>query len=147
MFQPLLSLAVIAPASIILGLPISAILLSRRISESASLVPPTSAILDEENPTSNCALFRHLPKLANYLAWSLLLVLGCCKMPVRICHVPPPHEGEGSKEIELKFLVKREDLFHPSMGFTKFSRFSISLQYINCAGGKGVNRASNNWFL
>ena len=116
MSQPLLSLGVATATSLILGPSICAVLMLRRISESVGFAPPTSAMLEKENPISNCALFRHLPKLANNLAWRSL---GGIKTPVHICRVPSLHQEEGRKEMKLEFSVKREDLISPIYGGNK----------------------------
>lgn len=90
------------------------ILLLRRISDSVGLAPPTSSMIAEENPSENCALFRHLPSLSEKIAWRSLGAV--CKTPVHTCRVPslssshtsPPKKGEENEDLE--FYVKREDL-------------------------------------
>jgi hypothetical protein len=123
MLVPLLQVATASAA----GLSISAVLLLRRISASVGLAPPTSAMLLEEDPTVNCPLFRHLPNLADAVAWRSL---GAIKTPVHTCRVPViipllGQEGEVGQEGTdggtsfVEFLVKREDLISPLYGGNK----------------------------
>jgi hypothetical protein len=118
MLVPLLQVATASAA----GLSISAILLLRRISDSVGLAPPTSAMLKEEDPTANCPLFRHLPNLADAVAWRSL---GAIKTPVHTCRVPlmdqdDVQEGRHTTGTSYaEFLVKREDLISPIYGGNK----------------------------
>jgi 1-aminocyclopropane-1-carboxylate deaminase/D-cysteine desulfhydrase-like pyridoxal-dependent ACC family enzyme len=114
MIVPLLKVATASTAS----LAISAVLLLRRISDSVGLAPPTSSMLEEENPVINCPLFRHLPNLANAIAWRSL---GAVKTPVHTCRVPFLDQTKTKEDTTsyLEFLVKREDLISPIYGGNK----------------------------
>lgn len=90
------------------------VLLARRVSQSVGLAEPTHAMLRQEKPEENCALFRHFPQLVKKLAWRSL---GACrKTPVHICTLPSSPEGT---ERKLQFLVKREDLISTKYGGNK----------------------------
>jgi 1-aminocyclopropane-1-carboxylate deaminase/D-cysteine desulfhydrase-like pyridoxal-dependent ACC family enzyme len=112
MLVPLLQVATASAA----GLSISAVLLLRRISDSVGLAPPTPAMLKEEDPAMNCALFRHLPNLADAVAWRSL---GAIKTPVHTCRVPLLDGKDTTATSYAEFLVKREDLISPIYGGNK----------------------------
>jgi hypothetical protein len=81
----------------------------------SSVAPPTPSMLEDENPKSECALFRHLPDLADKLAWRSL---GAVKTtPIHKCQIPS--FASGNNNIKLEFLVKREDLISPLYGGNK----------------------------
>jgi hypothetical protein len=115
MLLPLLQVATASSA----GLAISAVLGLRRISDSVGLAPPTSTMLSEENPTVNCPLVRHLPHLADTIAWRSL---GAIQTPVHMCRIPllDCREDEDTRSSSyLEFSVKREDLISPIYGGNK----------------------------
>lgn len=84
-------------------------------------------MLAEENPSENCALFRHLPSLSEKIAWVSLGAVR--KTPVHKCRVPSlssssiPEKGEKNEDgnpsyrrhHHLEFYVKREDLISPTV--------------------------------
>ena len=95
------------------GAAITFVRLLRRISGSVGVAPPTAAMLRDEDPSRNCALFRHFPALAETLAWRSLGAQ--CPTPVHACRLPLL--GDASREVE--FLLKREDLISDRYGGNK----------------------------
>jgi hypothetical protein len=88
---PILKVVGASVAGLGLAVPLGAVALLRRVSSSVGLASPTKSMLAEENPKSECALFRHLPDLAENLAWRSL---GAMKTtPIHQCRIPSSSEG------------------------------------------------------
>jgi len=91
--------------------PAGAVSLLRRVSRSVGIAGPTAAMLAEESPRENCALFRHVPEAAERLAWRSLGATS--RTPIHRCETP----GETGDAVS--FLVKREDLISRRYGGNK----------------------------
>jgi 1-aminocyclopropane-1-carboxylate deaminase/D-cysteine desulfhydrase-like pyridoxal-dependent ACC family enzyme len=117
-FAALPVLKAVATSVIGLGVtvPVGVVAMLRRVSGSVGLAPPTKSMLADENPKSECALFRHLPDLADKLAWRSLGALKTT--PIHTCKIPSSSLS-GKQTIDLEFLVKREDLLSPLYGGNK----------------------------
>jgi hypothetical protein len=112
--------AVVAVSTVAVVGATSVVLLLRRISGSVGTEPPTTKQLEEETPTTNCVLFRHLPYLSQKLAWRSLGVKDCT--PIHICKLPANTNDtkyDTNNDMMLEFYVKREDLISTSYGGNK----------------------------
>jgi hypothetical protein len=119
---PLLKAVTTSVVGLGVAVPLGVIAMLRRVSGSVGLAPPTKSMLAEENPKSECALFRHLPDLADKLAWRSLGALKTT--PIHKCQLPSllsssSDGGGNNQKINLEFLVKREDLLSPLYGGNK----------------------------
>ena len=119
---PLLKAVTTSVVGLGVTVPVGVVALLQRVSGSVGLAPPTASMLADENPKSECALFRHVPELADKLAWRSLGALKTT--PIHKCKVPSLllSSSSGNKnnmEEDLEFLVKREDLLSPLYGGNK----------------------------
>lgn len=85
-----------------------------KISTAVGTAPPTSKMLQQEDPANRCALFRHFPQLIQKLAWRSLGAAD--ETPIHVCNLPSKHDSSAKT---LSFLVKREDLISPLYGGNK----------------------------
>lgn len=101
---------------------IATVLLLRRLSASIGVAPPTEAMVQEEESTKKCALFRHFPLLTRKLAWRSLGAID--ETPIHVCrtHYQTDDMEDDPKDKNskyLEFLVKREDLISLQYGGNK----------------------------
>jgi hypothetical protein len=116
---PLLKAVATSVVGLGVAVPVGAVAMLRRVSDSVGLAPPTASMLTDENATSECALFRHLPELADKLAWRSL---GAVKTtPIHKCKIPSLllSSSGNNNNMNIEFLVKREDLISPLYGGNK----------------------------
>lgn len=118
---------IVAAASIlVVSTMTSGVLLLRCISSSVGLAEPLEKQLNEEQPETSCALFRHLPHLAKKLAFRSL---GAAKStPIHVCTLPKDN---------IQFYVKREDLIHPFYGGNKVRTLQHQLAVLEARRERG----------
>jgi 1-aminocyclopropane-1-carboxylate deaminase/D-cysteine desulfhydrase-like pyridoxal-dependent ACC family enzyme len=108
---PLLKAVATSVVGLGVAIPVGAVAMLQRVSGSVGLAPPTKSMLAEENSKSECALFRYLPDMADKLAWRSL---GALRTPIHTCRIPSL-----SGQMDLEFLIKRDDLISPVYGGNK----------------------------
>jgi hypothetical protein len=101
------------------GVVVAVVRLLRRINSSVGIAKPTQAMILEEDPSKNCALFRHLPIPSKNLAWRSL---GAMETPVHKCQLPlmgsSNDDDDGDVQV-VEILIKREDLISSNYGGNK----------------------------
>ena len=103
---------------------VAVVRLLRRINASVGIAKPTPAMISEEDPSKNCALFRHLPILSGSLAWRSLGAVA--ETPIHKCQLPlmmgssSNDDNDGDDDVVVvEILIKREDLISSSYGGNK----------------------------
>ena len=121
-------------AGVIIAAPAAIVALLTRMHGSVGLAAPTGAMLAEENAAEACALFRHLPQLAEKLAWRSL---GASVTPIHRCTLDTPSGAP------VEFFVKREDLASSLYGGNKVRTLQHQLAVIESRLAQGDARCAN----
>ena len=121
-------------AGVVVAAPAAIVTLLTRMHGSVGLAAPTQAMLAEENSVETCALFRHLPQLADKLAWRSL---GASVTPIHRCALDAPSGAP------VQFYVKREDLASSLYGGNKVRTLQHQLAVIESRLAQGDTRCAN----